>query len=152
MHVRVCRLLGKSMRVNCVRNIHACYMRGTLESCIFHATGKRGPRQLSYHHACKCKVIVEWYCKYTTWCVKWSLIKRCRYHECILHVIHSSWVPNFTSSSDHALAYNSQKALTNLFSARIQLASSKTNLFIPCVQLASDPINLSSNCRVTHVF
>ena len=56
------KLCGKSMHVNCVWNIHACYMHGTHELCIFHATGKCGPHQLLlWHHACKYKVIIEWY-------------------------------------------------------------------------------------------
>ena len=125
-------------------------MHGTLEWCIFHATKKRGWRQLSWHHACKCEVIVELYQKYTTWCVSWSLIKRCHYHACILQVILSSQVRSklhkFIRSCTRVQL---PKGSTNLFSARVQLASSKTNLFTPCVQLASDLINLSSYSRVT---
>ena len=153
MHVRTCRLHRKSTRVNCVRNIHACYMRGTLESCIFHATGKvvhancRGTT-----HVRKCEVIVEQYRKYTRWCVSWSLMKRYRYHTCILHVIRSSRVANFTSSSDHALTCNSQKAQQICSVLACNLWVARQNLFTPCVQLAIDPINLLSYSRVTRVY
>ena len=42
---------------------------------------------------------------------------------------------------------------TNLYSTRVQLASSPKNLFrpSPCMQLASDPINMSSKSRVTRM-
>ena len=62
MSTRVATLRGKSTHVNCVWNIHTCYKHGTHESCIFHTTGKRSPRQLLlWHRVCKCEVIIERY-------------------------------------------------------------------------------------------